>query len=84
MYKIIYKKQALKFLEHVPTKDKERIVNEILSLAENPRKDGVIKLQGSDPAEYRTRQGDYRIVFSIHDTILEVWVIKIFARGQGY
>ena len=85
MYKIVYKRDAEKFLKTVPPHEAKKIRVEIESLAENPRKHGVIKLESSDPAEYRTRQGNYRIVFSIDDGVLKIVTInRIFSRGAGY
>lgn len=84
MYKIIYHRQALKFLENTQTRDREKIQEEIISLSNNPRKDGVIKLQGKDRCEYRTRYGMYRIIFLIHDKQLVVEVIEVFKRKDGY
>lgn len=84
MYKIEYCKQPIKFLKNIPKLEREKIQLEIESLAKNPRKHGVIKLVESDPVEYRTRQGDYRIVFRIEDSILKVVIIRIFSRGDGY
>lgn len=83
-YKIHIDKKPKKFLEILPKIERERILEEIYSLAENPRKHGVIKLKDSNPAEYRVRQGNYRIVFEIHDDVLIVRVIRIFIRGDGY
>ena len=83
-YKIRIDKKPQKFLQTIPKIERERILEEIYSLAENPRKDGVIKLKDSDPSQYRTRQGNYRIVFEIKDDILVVLVIRIFIRGDEY
>ncbi len=83
-YKIRIDKKPQKFLETLPKIQRERILEEIYSLADNPRKHGVIKLKDSDPAEYRTRQGNYRIIFEIKDDILVVLVIRIFIRGDEY
>lgn len=83
-YKIVIEKKAIKFLETIPTMEKDKIIKEIQSLAENPRKHGVIKLKDSDPSLYRTRQGNYRIVFEIKDDVLIVLVIRIFIRGDEY
>jgi mRNA interferase RelE/StbE len=84
VYKVVIEKKPLKFLETVPEIERKRILKEIQSLAEDPRKYGVIKLKDSDPSEYRTRQGNYRIIFEIHDDILVVLVIRIFIRGDEY
>lgn len=83
-YKIVIEKKARKVLESLPEVEKIKIIKEIQSLADNPRKDGVIKLKDSDPSLYRTRQGNYRIVFEIKDEILVVLVIRIFIRGDEY
>lgn len=84
VYKVVIEKKPLKFLESVPEIERKRIIKEIESLAQNPRKHGVIKLKDSEPSEYRTRQGNYRIIFEIHDDILVVLVIRIFIRGDEY
>ena len=84
VYKVVIEKKAIKFLESIPAMEKDKIINEIQSLAENPRKHGVIKLKDSDPSQYRTRQGNYRIVFEIKDNVLIVLVIRIFIRGDEY
>lgn len=83
-YSIVIEKKALKVLETLPSSEKDKVLKEIQSLSQNPRKDGVIKLKDSDPSKYRTRQGNYRIVFEIRDDILVVLVIRIFIRGDGY
>lgn len=83
-YKVVIEKRPRKFLETIPDSERKKILKEIESLAEDPRKYGVIKLKDSVPAEYRTRQGNYRIVFEIHDDILIVLVIRVFIRGDEY
>lgn len=83
-YKIEIQKNAEKFLERIPKIEAIKIREEIESLAENPRKHGVIKLKDSDPSEYRTKQGNYRIIFQIKDNILMILVIRIFIRGDEY
>lgn len=84
VYKIVLEKKPIKFLESLPEIERKKVTKEIESLAENPRKHGVIKLKDSDPSEYRTRQGNYRIIFEIHDEILVVLIIRIFIRGDEY
>ena len=82
-YRIIIAKRAEKFLKSVPKYDQCRILNEIELLSKNPRKHGVIKLVGtSDPIEYRTRQGNYRIIFEIQDEIFLVTIIDICLRNE--
>ena len=77
-YKIFFKRSAVKDLDPIPKKDLQRIIKRIESLAENPRPLGCEKLTGQD--RYRIRQGNYRIVYSIQDKDLTVWVVKVGHR----
>ena len=81
-YKILIKRSAKKELDKLPTKDLRRIVDKILTLANEPRPPGCEKLSGEE--KYRVRQGNYRIVYSIEDKILTVVVIKIWHRKDVY
>ena len=81
-YKIYFKKSVLKDIKSIPYKDMRRIMKRIESLSKNPRPPGHEKL--SDQDLYRIRQGNYRIVYSIKDNILTVWVIKIGHRRDIY
>lgn len=56
----------------------------INKLSENPRNEDVIKLTNVKPDAYRTRQGNYRIVFHIIDHDLLVDVIEIDNRKNVY
>ena len=82
-YKLRIKKSAAKELEAIPRKaDRRRIIARIESLADDPRPDGCRKLSGSE--RYRIRQGRYRIVYSIEDDVLTVYVVKIGDRKNVY
>jgi len=79
-YSILLTKSAAKELESVPTKDRQRIVTRIGSLADNPRPVGAEKLSGDD--KYRIRQGNYRILYEIVDAELFVTVVRIGNRRE--
>ena len=82
-YSIRIKKSARKELESIATKaDRLRIIKRIQSLADNPRPMGSLKLSGF--GRYRIRQGNYRIVYSIQDAKLVVYVIRIGDRRDVY
>jgi mRNA interferase RelE/StbE len=66
----------------IPKKDVKRILNRIKELKENPRRPGCEKLTGQK--RYRLRQGRYRIVYSIQDDELTVWIVKIGQRKDIY
>ena len=82
-YELRIKKSAAKELEAVSRKaDRQRLVQQIQSLADNPRPPGCKKLSGSN--KYRIRQGNYRIVYSVEDDKLVVYVVKIGDRKDIY
>jgi len=77
-YRIQIKRSAAKELEKIPGKDRDRIVEKIKSLAGDPRPPQAKKLSGEE--KYRIRQGDYRILFQIHEDVVTVVVVKIGHR----
>jgi mRNA interferase RelE/StbE len=82
-YKILIKPSAVKDIEAISLKkDRRRIVERIRKLEENPRPPGCEKLSGQD--KYRLRQGRYRIVYSIEDQDLVVYVVKVGHRKDVY
>jgi len=81
-YKLFFKKSVQKDFDAIPKKDLKRIFSRIESLAEDPRPKGCEKLTGQE--RYRLRQGRYRIVYSIQDDELTVWVVKVGQRKDIY
>ena len=82
-FEILIKRSAAKEIEAISRKkDRQRIVRKIRQLAENPRPPGCQKLSGRD--RYRIRQGPYRIVYSIEDDRLIVYVVKVGHRSDVY
>ena len=81
-YRLQIKPSAAKEIEALPKKDRRRVVAKIQGLATDPRPSGCEKLSGEDL--YRVRQGNYRILYSVHDTDLLVLVIKIGHRREVY
>lgn len=84
MYKIEYAKQVKKSLEKLPRKDKIAILEKIELLATNPRPTGIKALHGQWSGYYRARMGDYRIIYSVEDKILTVYIVKVSHRGAVY
>jgi mRNA interferase RelE/StbE len=82
-YSLRIKKSARKELESIATRaDRQRIIKGIQSLADNPRPPGALKLSGRE--RYRIRQGRYRILYTIDDSVLVAHVIKIGDRKNVY
>jgi mRNA interferase RelE/StbE len=81
-YKVYFKKAVEKDLSVIPKKDLKKILQRIAMLAQNPRPAGHEKLTGQE--RYRVRQGEYRIVYSIQDEVLTVWIVKVGHRKEVY
>jgi mRNA interferase RelE/StbE len=82
VYNIFFKRSVEKDLKAIPKKDLNRILDRIKKLAEDPRPSGSEKLTGQE--RYRVRQGLYRIVYSIQDNKLTIWVVKVGHRKDVY
>jgi mRNA interferase RelE/StbE len=82
VYKLFFKKSVQKDFDTIPKKELKKILNRIKALAENPCPKGCEKLTGQE--RYRLRQGRYRIVYSIQDDELTVWVAKVVHRKHIY
>ena len=81
-YDIFFKKSVWKDFERITKNDLKRILNRIEMLAQDPRPPGCEKLTGQE--RYRLRQGRYRIVYSIQEEDLSVWVVKVGHRKDVY
>jgi len=82
-FEVLIKRSAAKELDAIARKkDRQRITARIALLGANPRPPGCQKLSGHD--RYRIRQGDYRILYSIEDDRLIVFVVKVGHRSDVY
>lgn len=81
-YKILIKPSAVKEIEALPRKDRQRIVARIQGLSGDPRPLGCQKLSGQD--KFRLRQGVYRIVYSVNDDDACLLVVKVGQRKEVY
>ena len=81
-YNIFFRKSVEKDFIPIPKKDIQKIFRRIEALGEDPRPSGCEKLTGRE--RYRVRQGRYRIVYSIQDEGLTVWIVKVAHRKDVY
>jgi mRNA interferase RelE/StbE len=82
-YRLFIKPSAVKEIESIPLKnDRQRVVERISRLADNPRPKGCEKLSGQN--KYRIRQGHYRIAYAIDDPDRLVTVVKVGHRKDVY
>ena len=71
-------------LEHRAERDLRRLPQDVVrridgvfqQLAEDPRPDGVVKLSTKMSSGWRVRVGDYRILYRIEESRIEVYRIK--------
>jgi mRNA interferase RelE/StbE len=83
-FRLLIKASAAKELEAVDGKRvRQRLVEAITSLADEPRPRGVEKLSGTKD-RFRIRVGDYRVVYAIEDQVLTVFVVKVGHRREVY
>mgnify|MGYP003302928195 CR=1 FL=1 len=80
MYKIIIKKRAKKFIDKLPKNEKIRVVRAIEQL---PNGEDIKKLKGHSDL-LRLRVGDYRIIYTVDNGELTVYVIDAGNRGEIY
>ena len=81
-YRVFFKSSVEKDFSTIPKNDVKRILDRIKTFEYNPRPKGCEKLTGQE--KYRLRQGRYRIVYSIQDDELTVWVVKVGHRKDIY
>ncbi len=81
-YRVELKKSVQKDFASIPKKDLQRIILVIEALADDPRPPQSKKLSGLE--QYRLRQGNYRILYSIKDDLLIVFVVAVGHRKEIY
>ena len=81
-YKVLIKPSAVKEIEGIPQRDRQRIVARIQGLSTNLRPPGCEKLSGQD--KFRLRQGAYRIVYSVNDDEFSLLIVKVGHRKEVY
>ncbi|OGP59468.1 MAG: addiction module antitoxin [Deltaproteobacteria bacterium RBG_13_52_11b] len=77
-YKVFFRKSVGKDFSTISKQDLRKILRRIEMLSEDPRPSGCEKLTGQE--RVRVRQGRYRIVYSIQDNDLTVWIVKVGHR----
>ncbi|WP_159887372.1 type II toxin-antitoxin system RelE family toxin [Paenibacillus puerhi] len=84
-YEIKIYKEVLKSIQKLDKPTRNRILDHINILAEDPRHPelDIQKMQGIDN-HFRLRVGSYRTICSIFDDQLIIVVIKVGSRGDIY
>jgi len=82
-YEIIIKPSAEKAFGKLPNALQVKLLEALEQLSVNPRPLGVKKLKSTFNI-YRIRVGEYRVIYSINDTVLIVTIVKIAHRKDVY
>ena len=80
MYRIVLKKKAKKFIDHLPMNEKRRVVAAIEKL---PEGEDIKRMKGHEGL-FRLRVGSYRVIYTVDHGELVVCVIDAGNRGQIY
>ncbi len=80
MYTIIIKKKAKKFIDNLPANERKRIARAIGQL---PNGEDIKKLKGHKGL-FRLRVGEYRIIYTLDNGELIIYVIDAGNRGEIY
>ena len=81
-YRVILPKSVQKELDRLPDEITRRILARLAGLETNPRPADVKKLKGR--AAWRIRVSDYRVIYEIHDRVLQIIVITVGHRREIY
>jgi len=81
-YQVIIPKSVRKELDRLPDEVVSRILARLVGLETNPRPTDVKKLKNRDA--WRIRVGDYRVIYEIHDRVLQIIVITVGHRREIY
>jgi len=81
-YQIIFQPKVRRDLKFIPRDDLNRILKRTEALASDPRPPGSINV--GDPAMYRVRQGDYRIIYQVDDARRVVHILTVGHRREVY
>ncbi|MBI4125768.1 MAG: type II toxin-antitoxin system RelE/ParE family toxin [Deltaproteobacteria bacterium] len=82
-FSIIFDKDIEKDLKKIPKKIVQNILRKTSGLAANPTPAQSLKLSGTE-GTYRLRVGDYRIIYTVNDSVKEITVYHIRHRKDIY
>lgn len=85
MYKVELSQEAQRFFDRCDKPAAKKLARCFQSLERNPRQGNNVKaLKGKLAGAYRYRIGDLRVVYTIHDRSVTVFVITIAKRSDVY
>lgn len=82
-YRVEFTTAAARQVKKLPRLARDRILDAIECLGEDPRPSGARKLTGEHTA-WRIRIGDYRVIYDVFDAELVVTVVRAAHRREVY
>lgn len=82
-YRVEFTAAAARQVKKLPRPARDRVLDAIEDLGEDPRPHGARKLVGERTA-WRIRIGDYRILYDVFDSELTVSVVRAAHRREVY
>lgn len=82
-YRVEFTTAAARQVRKLPRPARDRVLDAIEDLGEDPRPHGAKKLVGEHTA-WRIRIGDYRVIYDVFDTELTVSVVRAAHRREVY
>ena len=82
-YEVEFTSAAAKQIRKLQRPARERLLDAIEDLQDDPRPHGAKKLVGEDLA-WRIRVGDYRVIYEVIDSQLLVTVVRAAHRREVY
>lgn len=82
-YEVVIPRTVQKQLDRLPRQTKQRIINRVAALQDDPRPPGCLKLKGYSD-QYRIRVGTYRVRYQIIDEKLVIVLVRVAHRKEAY
>lgn len=82
-YDVEFTTAAARQIRKLPRPARDRILDAVASLVDEPRPHGSRRLAGEEIA-WRMRVGDYRVIYEVEDGTLTITVIRAAHRRQAY
>jgi len=79
-YSVVFASRAVKDLRSIPRKSQEQILDKAENLGEDPYPKGSLKFKGIKEELWRIRIGDYRVLYTVDDTVRIVDIRRIGHR----
>lgn len=83
IYQIEFTSAAARQIKKIHRPVREKVLDAIVDLADEPRPHGSRKLVGEEIA-WRIRVGDYRVIYEILDETLTITIVRAAHRREVY